>query len=171
MIDHPFTLFLDLEDTIIEQWSDYDVNPVSLGRLRKIEAFIKVHGITHVNIFSNAIYDTRDLETFHTVYEPFIRTIFGVKVGKVVYVPEMMEFVTKATCEHFTDVLDFLTSTTKYPNFINYCKARFHGDTSVYRHLVLIDDVTETSTVNLYERNLKIDFIRAGEGLDIKLGG
>ena len=66
-------LFLDLEDTVIDNWSNgYYANAVNTVRVRNI---IKAVRPTEVRLFSYAVYNKSDVGMFNTVFRGAILPI------------------------------------------------------------------------------------------------
>jgi len=70
------TLFLDLEDTIIEEWD----RPFLIN-VDKIKSFIDNNSFTDFGIFSYAIHNQSDLALFKRDMKPMIEKALGIKIN------------------------------------------------------------------------------------------
>jgi len=143
--------FLDLEETIIHSFSD----PV-LCNVQRIRSFLKKAGATEVHIFSYAIHDDFDRETFNKHIKPTVELALGVKVMSCVTVPEMVKADYEYTGVKFEkghEVSEFIQLRGKKDGFINYVLARC----GKFTRAVLIDDIVPDLTVTHRKKGWSIE--------------
>lgn len=127
-------VFLDLEETIIESFSD----PV-LCNVTKIRNFLEARDVTKIHMFSFAIYNDADRDTFDRFIRPNIEEALGVTVISCPTVVEMYKTDTNFTGTRFdiiNPVMDYISLRGKKDAFINYVNAVFDYDVAI-----LIDDM------------------------------
>lgn len=67
--------YFDLEETVIESWTD----PILVNKAT-IERFIEENGIKDVHIFSAAIWNDRDKQIFERDLKSWIERVFSINI-------------------------------------------------------------------------------------------
>lgn len=140
-------LFLDLEDTIINSWQDPTVMEHNIHNIKRL---IKFWELSQVSIFSFAIYDDLDKETFVESLKINLEEALGVKIVEWLSVKEMQMIVQEYDGVRYDNHLEFIQLKGKHGAFIDVCLARENDDTCV-----LIDDCVPMRVISDY--NTKVD--------------
>lgn len=143
-------VFLDLEETIIESWD----NPIIMNH-KKISKFLRNLDITHVGIFSFAIWNDEDKVNFERFeIKQMIEQSLQVFVGKVLTVPEMADevFWKQGTV---IEPMEFIQLWGKQRAFLDWAMMQPRFDEGE-QEFILIDDVV--SNVTLIDDNHGGDF-------------
>ena len=130
-------MYLDLEGTIIKDWFNKD----KIINERGIRNLLKEHLITEIGIFSFAIYTVEEVREFKEQLQETLENLLGVKIVKVLTLPEIMSITSKV---EYLSIYDFLRHNDKYSTFHRYCKSKHKGEMSM-----LIDDMVPTSCLTL----------------------
>ena len=134
-------VFLDLEETIIESWG----NPVLVNHQR-INKFLKKLDITHVGIFSFAIWDENDKRNFDRFgIKDTIENALEVRINNVLTIPDIAKEVFWKQ-GMVISINEFITIWGKQRAFIDWAmmQPRFdEGD----MEFILIDDVVQNLTI------------------------
>jgi len=80
------TLFLDLEETIIDNWHSF-----MFINVNKIKEFIKKENFTHVEIFSFAVENNDKKEMIERI--PLIERVFNCKINRFFTIEEITEII------------------------------------------------------------------------------
>ncbi len=146
-------VYLDLEETVINNWHDgliiYSCKKVSKWLDKNLSP-----KIDDLNIFSFAIYNDEDKETFHKILEPMLTVEMGYFFDKVLTVDEIKKIVERNEKFSYEDRLEFVQLNGKQWSFIKYCRA-VHKNCECY----LIDDMVENMTVKYDDIGLTIHLI------------
>ena len=138
-------LFLDLEDTVVDNWDDFMFIP---SKCEKIRNYIKDNNIAEVIIFSFAIDDEKDEEIFKRQHREDLERVLGVKVGLVVTSND----VKRITGHKLLHELKYFGKQISFLHYIDIIK----DDNTDY---VLIDDMVENLTVAYCDSNNIITLI------------
>lgn len=143
-------IFLDLEETIIESWS----NPL-LMNVGKIGNFVHTSGVQEVGIFSFAIWNEQDKIDFEERHiKQAIEMALGVPINEILTVPDIANEVFWKTGVRM-DISEFITIWGKQRAFIDWALITQRNENRV----VLIDDVVRNIDVIDRDRNLLIELI------------
>lgn len=142
---NPIRLFLDLEDTVIDNWDDFMFIP---SKCEKIRNYIKNNDIAEVIIFSFAIDDEKDEEIFKRQHRGDLERVLGVKVGLVVTSND----VKRITGHKLLHELKYFGKQISFLHYIDTIK----NDNTDY---VLIDDMVENLTLTYNDSNNKVALI------------
>lgn len=128
-------LFLDLEETIIPSFGEFFI-PDHWGAC--IRSFIKNTSPDEVHIFSWAIYNQTDVDTFNDEAE-YLEEELGTKFSKIYTIEEMISLVAKYCGIRVLDQDDF---------FDYYSKERILFDLVTHgwlpnSHIILLDDAVK----------------------------
>jgi len=138
-------LFLDLEDTIIEEWD----RPFLIN-VDKIKSFIDNNSFTDFGIFSYAIHNQSDLALFKRDMKPVIEKALGIKFNdKFIWTPShVQESLIKHKKIAGAEWDDVFIWTDKADGFQIICKYHFRFDSS-FNVCHLIDDSVDNSTLKI----------------------
>ena len=143
-------VFLDLEETVIKSW--HERSPVNL---HKVQHTLKLLDAKQVTIFSFAISDDKDKETFDQEnFKCALEKMFEIEIIAFPSVQEIMKVCMKHTGNHF-EQHEFLSVWGKYRAFHDYCSAKHSGESSV-----LLDDVVHDTEFYNKTTNTRIHTIR-----------
>ena len=133
------SIFLDLEETIIQSW--YDPTLVNVGRIK--HTLHKVFDIREVGIFSFAVGNERDRETTIKYLVPVIERALEVTVdlNRIVTCEEMVQNSKELHGCHYESWADYINVVGKGGAFIDHCRLHQVGLNSI-----LIDDCVRNST-------------------------
>lgn len=141
--------YFDLEETVIESWTD----PILVNKTT-IERFIEENGIKDVHIFSAAIWNDRDKHIFERDLKSWLERVFNINI---VSWPSM-EDAMKETCWKgtiFENVTEFLCMLGKKRAFEDWCKMKHHRDS----HCILLDDSFEDEVLTNRVHNTIIEVV------------
>lgn len=139
-------LFLDLEDTIVDNWYDFLFIP---SKCEKIRNYIANNNIDQIIIFSFAIDNEDDVKQFEISHKEDVERVLGFKIKKVFSV------------EHVMKVLGLKISLSAFKTF---------GKQSAFISLIerirydefdytLIDDMIENATLTFHDSGNKVHLI------------
>lgn len=140
--------FLDLEETMVESWDDARV--CNLGKLK---SFFKNNDVKNIHMFSFAIWNQADKETFLTKFKPFLEEVFDVNIESVPTLEEILGDV-KAHNKSEWDLIDLSVVWGKHRSFVDFCTLNFTNAICV-----LLDDAVPNQTVLVRDFNLQIEII------------
>jgi len=152
------TIFLDLEDTVIESWhSPYYTN------LQKVRKWLKDNTVTEVGIFSFAIHNDADKAIFDQQMRVGLTDALGIRITTWPSVLEMMTIDTKYTGDHWVrpgvtqseGVTDYVNMRGKQNAFINFVNATLPNS----RHAALLDDIVEDVTLTYRNTGRQISMV------------
>ena len=124
-------VFLDLEETIIDNWGNQE-----LINVQRIGHWLAQHHVKSVSIFSFAIWNAADQMKFWEQLAPRITRALGVDIDSVPSLEEVWRADTKNTGIRFDNLADFLGMRGKSGAFQNWSRWCCQG-----ANTVLIDDV------------------------------
>jgi|LakMenEpi03Aug12_release.lakeMendotaPanAssembly.Ray.scaffolds.fasta_scaffold123664_6 hypothetical protein len=135
-------LFLDLEDTIVDNWDDFLFIP---SNCEKIKTYIKEHKITDITVFSFAIDDEDDVITFVKQHQEEVERILDVKINHVMPLTEVTDLLYRGLNLSKYDIKSFGKQAI-FLNFIDYIIV----DNTTY---ILIDDMVDNLTITYHDSN------------------
>ncbi len=142
-------IFLDLEGTVITTWGD-----AMLCNTAVVGKFLKAEGVTEVDIFSFAVYDDADRQSFNNgIKKALEMSSLGVTINHCPTVDDMMRVVKRFTMTAWTRQ-EMLSVWGKYRTFVDYCRAQYKD-----MECVLVDDVVPNMTIVDHDKNLTIRFV------------
>lgn len=144
-------LFLDLEDTVIDNWTSG--NAVNTVRVRNI---IKAVRPTEVRLFSYAVYNKSDVDTFNTIYRKWLEDLLGIKFEDEVFCVDDLFQMCKRDGVFYESIHDCMSLLGKAHGF-----QRFIEMSPEYKDCVitLVDDVVTNKTFLYHDRNMTINYI------------
>lgn len=151
-------VWLDLEDTIINSWSDG-----LLINYEKIKTWLDTNNIGNINIWSFAIWDDTDIEYFETSgMKACIERVLDRKILAYPSVEMMQKFVFTYESIHYSSREEFMQLNSKKWSFIKTILGRYNNGP---QHVVLIDDAVPTMDIIDHNNDVKIQLINI---VDIK---
>lgn len=141
--------YFDLEETVIESWHD----PL-LCNVKKVRDFIAKNNIEQIHIFSAAIWNDRDKNTFEKSLKPFLEGVFNIEILSC----PSMEDVWKETqwkTVKFDNVMEMIAMIGKKCMFEDWCKWKHHKDS----HCVLLDDSFEDEIIINRVHNTQVEVV------------
>ena len=132
---HP-RVFLDLEQTIIDEWS----NPVLIN-VGKISNFLRQNNVDEIEIFSFAIWDENDVQGFYDMKEA-LEDVLSVRIT----IAHRLENVAKIVNKHNRFQLELAETVSlwgKAKTFEDFIEATCRDS-----HCILIDDVVPTKRID-----------------------
>ena len=146
----PVKVFLDLEETIIVNFNDPLITLCNVGKIRD---FLQDLEVKEVTIFSFAIWDAKDLETFNSEIKPMIERGLNVKVVACPTTEEIRKTVLKRLLAHF-NMHDFLSLWGKKRAFIEFVQ-EVEGE----GEFILIDDCVPMMSFKDHTTKQKVHLI------------
>jgi hypothetical protein len=160
-----YKMFLDLEQTIIDNWQDaylylpFRVRAWLDRMLNEQTAF----NLRPVGIFSFAIYNDKDKATFEDEMKHALELGLSIKITEWPSVEEMARTSQLYTGTKWCggkemstlDLIDFIQIRGKVGAFEDWCMAQPGNDITY----ILLDDVVPNKTVIDHKRNIKIEYI------------
>ena len=147
-------LFLDLEDTVIDNWSNgYYANAVNTVRVRNI---IKAVRPTEVRLFSYAVYNKSDVDMFNTVFREWLEDLLGIKFEDDIFCVGDLFQMCKQDGVFYESIHDCMSLLGKAHGF-----QRFIEMSPKYKDCVitLVDDVVTNKTLLYHDRNMIVNYI------------
>jgi len=144
------TVFVDLEETLVESWHDH-----RLCKLAKVQDFLGVHG-RQVELFSFAVYNDADLDYFNRELKVFLEHACGLSFTKVHLAEDVKKAVQDFTRNYYESLPEFISEHGKSRAFEDFCLAQQKTDWE----FVLLDDVVQNKTILLHDSNVKITFVK-----------
>jgi hypothetical protein len=132
------TVWLDLEETIIDSWSSG-----VLINTHKIKKWLDDHNVSLISIWSFAIWNEVDQQEFvSSGMKSAIEQALHRPIVSAPSILNMKEYVYDYERIHYDDGCDFMTMNGKHWSFIKFCMGRWPGT-----HCVLIDDCVPSWTI------------------------
>mgnify|MGYP003333734233 FL=1 len=125
-----FTVFLDLEQTVITDWYDG-----YLANTTQVREFLATQKVTQFTVFSFAVWDQKDQDEFDSRHRRVLEKALDCRVAACPSVNDFMRVDTELTGVHFDSLTDFISIRGKVGAFTNW--VRHHG----LSHALLVDDV------------------------------
>ena len=146
------SLWLDLEGTVINNWDD----ALFTAYIPKIRRFIKSKpNDVEINIFSHAIYDDSDVNTFiNSGMKDSIESSLKVDIKCYPSVEQIMNSIYKFDKIKYDSVHEFITLNGKFFSFIKFCRSLPKPDIKTCYYL--IDDCVEDSLLEFHTQNKQI---------------
>jgi hypothetical protein len=136
-------IWLDLEETIINNWDDgLFINII------KIRKWLDKLGVDEINIWSFAIWNDKDINTFEEQLKDNIEVIFNRRIVDYPSVEAMRAYVYGYERIHYDSQQEFMNLNGKRWSFIKYCMAYQIG-----QHSILLDDAVPN--IDVYDRKTK----------------
>ena len=124
-------LWLDLEETIINNWNDG-----LLINSTRIRNWLDNNNIDDINIWSFAIWDEKDqLEFVKSGMKESIERVLRRQILSYPSITEMSKFVYQYEKIHYDGRTDFIAINGKHWSFIKFCMGQHPG-----KDCILIDD-------------------------------
>ena len=151
-------IFLDLEGTIIDLWS----NPVLVNNA-EMRQFLTANAVTEVRLFSFAVWSEFDQNVFNTQMKAFLEDKLSVKILDCPTVFDFMKADTKVTGVNWwqDDIHDFITMRGKVDAFRSWCRLHFDRQENI-----LIDDVVPNLVCDNRDTGLVLEFINVNNLVD-----
>ena len=147
---HP-RVFLDLEQTIIDEWS----NPVLIN-VGKISNFLRQNNVDEIEIFSFAIWDEKDEANFCCELETRLMEALGLQVRFIVHRVDQISNAVFKNTGVLWERQELITCLGKQEAFTQFCRAKFgKGD-----HCILLDDMVMNSVTVDTDFNRIIQAVR-----------
>lgn len=141
-------LFLDLEETLIDEWTTKNIINID-----KIKQLITEINPSTVHIFSAAIWNINDINEFNNELRYYLNTAFNIRIDKVVSMKTAKKFSSWKT--YNSTIQELLLTIGKFKLFIDFCKSNYSNCTCI-----LIDDMCDNEIITNSDLNLKIQMIR-----------
>ena len=125
-----FDVFLDLEQTVLNNWDEG-----LLINATRVREFLAAQGATQFTVFSFAVWNEKDQQDFERLHRSGLERALDCTVDACPSVEDFMAADTQLTGLHFDSLTDFISIRGKVGAFTNW--VRFQG----ICHAVLLDDV------------------------------
>ena len=125
-----FTVFLDLEETVITSWDEG-----LLVNASKVREFLKEQNVTNFTVFSFAVWNDKDKADFDRLHRRPLERGLDCMVKSCPSTEDFMQADTNLTGVHFDSLTDFISIRGKVGAFTNW--VRFQG----LANALLVDDV------------------------------
>lgn len=144
------TVFLDLEETLVESWTDH-----RLVKKHKVTEFLNLHG-REVELFSFAVYNQDDVKQFNKELKDFLEGVHNITFTKVHALDDMVKVVQDFRSMKFESPVEIISLFGKTRVFEDFCLAQ-----NLKNHkFVLLDDTVENRTVKYTDKNVELEFVR-----------
>lgn len=148
-------LFLDLEDTVID---DFSMGlQATLVNTEVVRAFIAAEAPAAVRIFSFALYSARCLEQFKRCFEVRLNQALGIQLDteRLFTTPQLLQLCRRHGT-YYEDDHECLLFHGKDYGFQRFVEMSSQFDDV---EVVLLDDVVEPKTIHYPERSLTMRFV------------
>lgn len=129
-MDAKFNVFLDLEETVINNWDEG-----LLVNATRVREFLSEQGVKEFTVFSFAVWNDKDKADFERLHRRVLEKALDCRVVACPSVEDFMRVDTELTGVHFESLTDFISVRGKVGAFTNWC--RFHS----LNRALLVDDV------------------------------
>lgn len=148
-------LFLDLEDTIIDDFTlGWAASPCNI---QKVKDFIESEAPDEVRLFSFALSNDWDVKQFQLMFEPWLSKLLGVTFNlDDCFTTDKLFRLCRRHALVFEDERECMLFHGKQYGFQRYIEMspEFDG-----HEAVLLDDATETMTVTYPKRNVALRLV------------
>lgn len=150
-------LYLDLEDTIIDDWMlQYSCNAVNTDKVRR---WIKDIGVTEARLFSFAISNQDDVNFFNRVLKSWLESILEIKIDTTnCFTTEILESTMRKSGIVFENEHECMLMMGKDYGFQRFMEITKESDN---HEIWFLDDVIETKTI-IYDTMI-LNFKNVGE--------
>ena len=142
--------FFDLEQTLMESWEC----PVPMNK-QLVDEWKENFSISEIFIFSFAIWDEKDKETFNSQMKWRLEKFFGFTIVDVVTKDEVFQTI-KNHRKIAMDEHDFTDFFNKENSFLEWARIKFEDD-----KIFLFDDMVSNMSVTDSDKQLEINFIKS----------
>lgn len=156
-------VYIDLEDTLITNWNDQHL---LMNHCHSIRQFLKHKDCSRFHIFSFAIYDAADKETFERSLLRLLETTLEARCASWPSVDEIMKRDYNLTRTRFDqhERSQWMSVRGKQDAFRNYILDLDHGRAI---DAVLIDDVVPDVRLSYRRTHINIDFVNVDSVLSL----
>lgn len=144
------TIFVDLEQTLIESWYDHRI-----CNREKVSNFIKAHG-NEVELFSFAVWDEKDREKFEIDLRQWIEEEHNLVFTKIHCLEDIAKVIREFRGVQYETLNDVITLHGKDRALEDFCLAQNKTDWK----FVLLDDVVQNKTIIFRDLNVEFNFVR-----------
>lgn len=130
-MDTKFKVFLDLEETVINNWDEG-----LLVNTTRVRDFLKQQNASEFTVFSFAVWNDRDKADFDRVHRRTLERALDCRVAACPSVEDFMLADTAFTGVRFSDLTDFISVRGKPGAFHNWCRLNHPTE-----NCLLVDDV------------------------------
>ena len=154
-------LFIDLEETLIDNWDS-----ANLGPRTKVWQLLGDHFLHTVNdapleatVWSFAVWDDHDKEHFDKRMRKWLEEVFNLKFVRVVTCKEMRDTIVELKGFNLgLDVSEMVQIWSKDRSLEDWVK--FHLNDFANSRIVLLDDMVMNKTVRFEDANVEVRFVR-----------
>jgi len=146
-------IFLDLEDTVIDDWSkQWSAEAVNT---EKVKEWIASINPDRVRLFSYAMWTDHCIKDFETMYQKWLSRLLDVEfdMEDCFTTAKLYEMASRSTW--FEDEQECLIMYGKDYGFQWYIQKKDYRDCVIY----LLDDVIEDKTIHYPKKNLTVHFV------------
>lgn len=148
------TVWLDLEETIINSWSDG-----ILVNSNKLKNWLDSNNVGDIHIWSFAVYGPKDQHEFETSgMKEGIERVLDRQILSCLSILEMYKLVYQYEKIRYDGVNEFCSLNGKHWSFIKYCMGHQIG-----KHSILIDDCVPTWTIHDKKTGTIVELINVGD--------
>lgn len=158
MIMNKKILFLDLEDTVIDDFSN-----MNLKNIEKVKSWIKKECFDEVRLFSFAIHYDACIKKFNTYLKHVLEDQLEIKINDDIF---CTYYQYRAIGKYYMEYIEhdeLFDVIGKKRAFIAWCNINYSGN-----HCVLLDDAFKDETIIQYNNFTLIDFVLIKDGIDIR---
>ena len=142
-------VFLDLEETVINNWDEG-----FLVHTSKVRDFLKEQNVKGWTVFSFAVWNASDVAVFQKRHQRFLEKALDCPVLSCPSCQDFMECDTEKTGVRFDSLTDFISIRGKVGAFTNWCAVNHSG-----QHSVLVDDVVPNAVWTNKDTNTTVEFV------------
>jgi hypothetical protein len=143
-----FQVFLDLEETVINNWDEG-----LLANTSQVREFLATLAVTQFTVFSFAVWNEQDQRDFDRRHRRVLEKALDCRVAACPSVADFMAADTELTGVQFDSLTDFISIRGKVGAFTNW--VRFHG----ISRALLVDDVVPNVDILTRDNGDLIRFI------------
>jgi len=142
-------VFLDLEETVLNNWEDG-----LLVNTDKVRDWLAGLNVTQVHLFSFAVWNDKDKDHFTHTYKPLLEKALGVTFVDAPSVEDFMDADREVTGVRLDSLFEYCQLRGKVDGFRSWCKLHFDK-----QHNVLLDDVVPNATWHDTDSGLKLQYV------------
>lgn len=146
-------IFIDLEDTVINNWHDGQLLTHGVYKIQQILEK-EYPRVTDLNIWSYAIWNNDDLDRFNKIYRKWLEEVFGMNIDLVFSVHQIRNLIYSYEHIEYEDRNEFMQMNGKFLSFMKY------GQLYKDRDFVLFDDLVPNSLLTFHDLNTTIRTIK-----------
>lgn len=142
-------VFLDLEETVINNWQES-----SLINSSRVRDWLSSLQVKHVDIFSFAVWDQRDQQHFWKEIHPALSKALDISIRNCPTAEDFLKAEMSVTGVDWESLHEFIAIRGKVDAFRSWCR-QHHA----HEHCILLDDVVPNAVWEEFDTGLRLQFV------------